>query len=640
MNYVIVITEDKSISSSIRVILKENFIVEDVPPSEVSKVLSLRKPNLIFLDGEFADFNPIDILERLLTIDPYFTIICLFPSFNRIAKEAIEKGAFAVIEKPFDVEKLLILVKRGIERDFILRENQNLKKSKEVEKEKIDRESKENGLFENFIQIIVDNFSNFQKFCEELLKVLKKHFYLNSSVLILQKDNIFVPVSSIGLEGKILKEIRMDLNDDFVQYFIKKQKILHISDECPIGIKNFLQILNGEIVFPLKTVRGKLIGFLIVGSKIRGEFDFGEICQLNTLCDYLTMMVENIALYNEISFQKEFQDKIFENVPSGIIGVDGSGKIIIFNKSAEKILDIKREEVIRKDVEVVGSQIADYLRKTLKFKKSVSREEFVYIPKNIILGISTSYIGKEEKVEAAVAVFQDLTALKELERRRKEMEKTKYWNVLSYRLSHELKNPLVAIKTFSQMLPEKYDDEEFRNSFSKIIQEEVNKLNGIVEKINRLAESGSESVNFVKFDLSQFLNNLKRKYEKKFKEKKAKFIFSEGNIKEIKADPLKLEEALGYIFDFIFEDLKEEGSLKFSSVLKGENVIIEFIENGGKIQFLNGKDIFVPFIDKLKVNISIGLVLAKRIIELHGGKIEFECNESVKIFKIKIPLKK
>ncbi len=636
MNYVVVITEDKSISSSIKIILKENFIVEEVSPSDIFKVIPLRRPNLIFLDSQFTNFNPLDILEKLLQIDPHLTIILLSPSFNRLAKESIEKGAFAVIEKPFDIERLLLLVKRGIERDALLRENEVLKKTGRIEKEEVKEKKKENRLFEDLIQIIVDNFSDFQKFCEGVLKTLKKYFHLSNSVLILKKADVFVPVYSIGLEKGLLEEIRMDFNDKFIQYFIKKSHILHISD-APLEIKNFVQILNGEMVFPLKTLRGELMGFLIVGSKITGtKFNFEEICQLNTLCDYLTMMLENIALYKEISFQKNFQDEIFANVPSGIIGVDENGKIIIFNKFAEKILGMKQQEVRGKDIEVVGSQIADYLRRTLKFKEVVSREEFTYIPKRILLGISTSYVEKEGKVEAAVALFQDLTTLKKLEEKEKEIERTRYWNALSSRLSHELKNPLVAIKTFSQMLPEKYDDEEFRASFSKVVQEEIEKLNGIVEKINRLAES--ERVNPVKFDFSELLNNLRKKYEREFMEKKIRFIFSEGNVKEIKADPMKLQEALGYIFDFALEDLREGGSFKFSSTLKDKKIILELSGNGGKINLLNGKNIFIPFIDKLKSTISIGLVLAKRIVELHGGKINFECDEFMKIFKIELPV--
>ena len=54
-------------------------------------------------------------------------------------------------------------------------------------------------------------------------------------------------------------------------------------------------------------------------------------------------------------------------------------------------------------------------------------------------------------------------------------------------MSHEIRNPLVAIKTFAQLLPERYSDSEFRREFSKLMTHEVDRLNGIVEQINDFA---------------------------------------------------------------------------------------------------------------------------------------------------------
>ena len=59
----------------------------------------------------------------------------------------------------------------------------------------------------------------------------------------------------------------------------------------------------------------------------------------------------------------------------------------------------------------------------------------------------------EGTVLGAVAVFSDLTPLKELEVERRRAERLAYLEVLASGIAHEIKNPLVAIKTFTQLLP-------------------------------------------------------------------------------------------------------------------------------------------------------------------------------------------
>ncbi len=50
-------------------------------------------------------------------------------------------------------------------------------------------------------------------------------------------------------------------------------------------------------------------------------------------------------------------------------------------------------------------------------------------------------------------------------------------------LAHEIKNPLVAISTFAHLLPEKYEDEEFRGQFSRLVSAEVRRVNGVLERL-------------------------------------------------------------------------------------------------------------------------------------------------------------
>ena len=55
-------------------------------------------------------------------------------------------------------------------------------------------------------------------------------------------------------------------------------------------------------------------------------------------------------------------------------------------------------------------------------------------------------------------------------------------------LSHEVRNPLVAIRTFASLLPERADDPEFRDEFSRIVGADVDRLEGVLDRLGSFAE--------------------------------------------------------------------------------------------------------------------------------------------------------
>ena len=55
-------------------------------------------------------------------------------------------------------------------------------------------------------------------------------------------------------------------------------------------------------------------------------------------------------------------------------------------------------------------------------------------------------------------------------------------------IAHEIRNPLVAVRTFAQLLPERFDDPEFRRRAVDIVGADVRRIEGVVERLSRLAE--------------------------------------------------------------------------------------------------------------------------------------------------------
>ncbi|PKN30717.1 MAG: sigma-54-dependent Fis family transcriptional regulator [Deltaproteobacteria bacterium HGW-Deltaproteobacteria-21] len=84
--------------------------------------------DLVLLDIRMPDIGGLELLEVLLKEDPWLTII-MMTAFGSIeqAVEAMKKGAYDFITKPFDKESLLRTLKKGLERNRLVRENLNLR---------------------------------------------------------------------------------------------------------------------------------------------------------------------------------------------------------------------------------------------------------------------------------------------------------------------------------------------------------------------------------------------------------------------------------------------------------------------------------------------------------------------------------
>lgn len=79
-----------------------------------------------------------------------------------------------------------------------------------------------------------------------------------------------------------------------------------------------------------------------------------------------------------------------------------------------------------------------------------------------------------------------------LETQRHRAERIAESGALSAGIAHEIKNPLVAIRTFAELLPERYDDEEFRTEFSGVVALEIARLDRLVDRLRGLARTTAD----------------------------------------------------------------------------------------------------------------------------------------------------
>lgn len=195
-------------------------------------------------------------------------------------------------------------------------------------------------------------------------------------------------------------------------------------------------------------------------------------------------------------------------------------------------------------------------------------------------------------------------------------------------ISHELRTPLTTIKGSMEGLIDGVVQGN-EQTYQQLYQE-ADRLQRLVDDLQELSriEGGAYHLNQQWVSISEFLLNISRKYEKKFQEKQIHFSISlpEPNI-TILVDPDRLEQVLVNLLMNALQFTDPGNSVFLSAQQQRNELKIQFQDTGSGIASEHLPHIFTRFyrVDKSRSRQSggsgIGLTIAKRLVEAHGGTI-------------------
>ena len=152
MNDILIVDDEKDIRELIsEILIDEGYSTRLAANStECLNQVSDKPPSLIILDIWLKDSNMdgIDILKKIKIEYPNMPIVIISGHGNiEIAVSAIKQGAYDFIEKPFNIEQLLVVVRRAMETSSLRRENKELKQKDTFDFELIG----DSFIFRNFV---------------------------------------------------------------------------------------------------------------------------------------------------------------------------------------------------------------------------------------------------------------------------------------------------------------------------------------------------------------------------------------------------------------------------------------------------------------------------------------------------------
>lgn len=358
-----------------------------------------------------------------------------------------------------------------------------------------------------------------------------------------------------------------------------------------------------------------------------------EIGQLANNFNHMADKLEHSL--NEINEKQNKLEAILQSMESGVVAIDNNKNIITINNYAKKLFGVE-ENIVGKPVKSLSGEIdfqTAFSRDTSDIKEiriTIPSAKYLRVRSGDIIINNHQHIG-------AVAVIQDITDLKKLENMRTEFVAN---------VSHELKTPLTSIRGFAETLKE-VDDEETKNKFLNIINEEAERLTRLISDILLLSHiEQKQEFQYQEFDADKVISDVMYMMGNSAENKKISLSVAGRKIGSVMGDKDKFKQMIlnlvdnGIKYSEAFDSVtvtKMPGAGSFTVIVEdtgigiSEEAIPRLFERFYRVDKARSRE---------KGGTGLGLAIVKHIVIGFNGdvKVESQVGTGTK-FIITIPYK-
>jgi len=304
--------------------------------------------------------------------------------------------------------------------------------------------------------------------------------------------------------------------------------------------------------------------------------------------------------------------KVIQDLPNGILVLGADGQVLQFNQQAERLLGCPVSE--RSDLSACHSGLTEVWRNWLS-AGGPSSAVLVVGEDGRPLRFRLLELEPDRR-EGAVVIIEDMS---ELEHEATQMKLTALGR-LTANLAHEIRNPLSAINHAAQLLGEDADGDPATRKLTRIIEDNVGRLNYLVEDV--LSLSRRDRRNSETFDVADFLTE---------------FVHQFRQSESIAEGIMRIEAAPGIAVTFDRMHLHQilwnvcrnacrhcsgkPGSVLLSALPVGDEARIEIYNDGPSIPAGMRQRLFEPFYSTERAGTGLGLYIALELAEANDGQL-------------------
>jgi two-component system nitrogen regulation sensor histidine kinase NtrY len=396
------------------------------------------------------------------------------------------------------------------------------------------------------------------------------------------------------------------------------------------------KVAGGDLSFSIGAVADDEIGSLVnsfnkMTTDLRGSRDQLELSAR-------MLRERNI----EIEARRQYMEIVLKNVSAGVITLDAGGYITTINTSAEKMLQIKSQDVLHESYRsLLWGQHLNLAREVMD-RLMNANEDAVELPLKLsINGRPRSFLinlnslkGDAGEHMGIVMVFDDLTELEKAQR-------MAAWREVARRIAHEVKNPLTPITLSAQRLKRKYSaqlNEPVFDECTRTIIDHVDLIQNLVNEFSSFARFPTADPK--PGDLLPIIEETVALY----REGHPDITFSidaPSDIPVLNLDRQQLKQAMINLVDNAIAAIKMEGTIAISLVhdKSAGRMRIEVADSGQGISDEDKTRLFEPNFSTKKTGMGLGLTIVSTIVNDHNGLVRVRDNfPHGAVFIIELPV--
>ena len=205
---------------------------------------------------------------------------------------------------------------------------------------------------------------------------------------------------------------------------------------------------------------------------------------------------------------------------------------------------------------------------------------------------------------------------------------------------HDFRSPLTALRGYAGMLTNlKLDDRE-RAAYGRYAIEECDRLNYMVSELLEFTRGGGFELEPASIHVRPFIEGLAARVRAHFGGRGVRVELDLDDTEEIFVDKDRMDRALWNVATNACQAMPEGGVLRIRVYRRDGAVTLSIEDEGSGIPEEVRHRIFEPFFSYGKSEgIGLGMVIARKIAEEHGGAITVESKEGVGTsVRLEIPL--
>ncbi len=393
-------------------------------------------------------------------------------------------------------------------------------------------------------------------------------------------------------------------------------------EDYPLARETFGSVVCTPLVYG-----GETIGvIMVVGAKHGILFQKEDVYLLELLGAQAAVAISHSQLFSDVEFARRQLETVLISTESPVIAVDRKFHLIFANRTGRQLLrqssesgdDLPtgapiRDRIPSNALPLSAALTLSELRRRGTYTYEVTILDRVYLCNLAPLGAP--------RVTGWVAVLNDVTELKELDRLKSEMVRM---------TSHDLKNPLQAAMAYTELLR---DDLEPLADAS--VLESIDKIDWQLQRMNRIIR-GILDLERVKSGVRRFENYAPARVIEQSAAELRQFAHSQGiqlhveqddTLPLIRCDAEQVRRALVNLIENAIKFTPRGGTVTVRSYLQDGDVVFEVTDTGIGIAPESRPRVFDRYYRSQQTGTEhitgsgIGLSLVKAVVENHRGRI-------------------